>query len=301
MSTTKMLEQLAKAYLPPPVARTAKRFAVYPRYLTQVQACRRGFQQFGERYPQKVLFIAGLPKSGTTWLEKMVASYPGFHDLLIPEVAAYELATGDSHSYNLPGNMFSGFKNMLVLTKMHVHGSPHNVALLHKAGIKYVVLYRDLRDVAVSHFFYVRQTPWHPEYPLYAHLSAQHALTLFAQRTLLAYVDWIRSWHAHHDPAMSLILRYEQMLTDTTAMMTKVADHFGLDSSSKWINRLVEKHSFQNLSGGRNQGTENANSFFRKGLAGDWQNYFTDELKTLYKEQIGEFLIEFNYERNFAW
>ncbi len=32
------------------------------------------------------------------------------------------------------------------------------------ADVKYVIMYRDLRDVAVSHYYYAKQTPWHPEY-----------------------------------------------------------------------------------------------------------------------------------------
>ena len=31
------------------------------------------------RYPQNVIFIAGLPKSGSTWLRDMFSSLSGFH------------------------------------------------------------------------------------------------------------------------------------------------------------------------------------------------------------------------------
>lgn len=301
MSITKSLEGLAKSYLPSPLARAAKRAAVYPRYIVQARACRNGFKQFGHLYPQKVLFIAGLPKSGTSWLKKMLSSYPGFHEILIPDVAAYELTTGGSHDYDLPRDMFSRFEDMLVATKMHVHGSPHNVALLHAAGVRYVVLYRDLRDVAVSHFFYVRQTPWHPEYPVYAKLSVVEGLGAFAERTLLPYEDWAMSWHENRDPKMSLELRYEEMLSDPAGKMAGVAEHFQLDSSPERIGTIVDAHSFQRLSEGRTPGQENTNSFFRKGVAGDWRNYFTPKLKAIYKKLIGDFLIRFGYEEDLSW
>jgi alcohol sulfotransferase len=296
-----VLEHLARSFLPPAVARSAKQVLVYPRYVAQARACRDGFRQFGSRYLQKILFIAGLPKSGTTWLEKMISSHPGFHDLLIPDVAAHELTSGGSHDYELPVNMFSRFKGMLVLTKMHVPGSLHNVEVLRSAGVRYVVLYRDLRDVAVSHFFYVRQTPWHPEYPVYAKLSLPEGLGVFAKRTLLSYANWVRSWHKNRDPNMSLVLRYEQMLADPTAAMTNVANHFQLDSSPGTIHNIVERHSFQRLSGGRRQGEQNTDSFFRKGIAGDWKNHFTPGLKETYKRCIGNFLVEFEYEQDLSW
>lgn len=289
------LESLAMR-LPPPIARTAKRLVVYPRYRAQVKACRRGYAEFGDRYPQKVLFIAGLPKSGTTWLEKMVASNPGFHDLLIPSVTAYELARGGSHDYELPTDMFSRFDKMLVVTKMHVRGSPHNLTVLASAGVRYVALYRDLRDVAISHIFYVRRTPWHPEFPLYARCSLQEGLSLFAQRTLPSFADWIRSWHESDDSELRLIVRYEDMLDDAHAAMTQVARHFQLDDSAKAISAIVDAHTFHRLTGGRIQGQQDSKSFLRKGIAGDWKNYFTPELSQLYKRKLGSFLTEYGYE-----
>lgn len=301
MSVTRMLESLAKSYLPPMLARVVKRIAIYPRYIIQARACRKGFREVGHLYRQNTLFIAGLPKSGSTWLRKMVSSYPGFHELLIPEASIHDLATGESHEYDLPADMFSRFRDMLVVTKMHVHGSPHNVEVLRAANVKYVVLHRDLRDVAVSYFFYVRQTPWHPKYPLYARLSVLEGLEAFAKRTLLAYVDWVRSWHENRDPEMGLELRYEQMLSDTAAVMTCVAEHFELDSSPETIGRIVEMHSFERLSGGRRRGQESDNSFFRKGVTGDWRNHFTPELREIYKELVGDFLIESGYEQDYSW
>lgn len=300
MTAKATLESLARR-LPPPVARRAKRVAVYPRYLLQARACRRGFREFGDRYPQKVLFVAGLPKSGTTWLERMLSTYPGFHDLLIPDVASHEIASGGSHDYELPPDLFPRLENMLVVTKMHVHGSPHNVDTLRAARVRYAVLYRDLRDVAVSHIFYVRQTPWHPEYPLYAKHSLEEGLALFADRTLVPFANWIRSWHVNADPEASLIVRYEDMLSDAFAVMTRVARHFQLDDSEATIASIVGAHSFQRLSGGRARGEDDSASFFRKGVAGDWRNYFATALKDAYKERIGAFLIEYGYERDLTW
>jgi hypothetical protein len=300
MTAKDVLESLGRC-LPPPVARAAKGILVYPRYLQQASACRRGFREFGHRYPQKVLFVAGLPKSGTTWLERMLAHYPGFHDLLIPDVTSHELVSGGSHDYELPADMFSRFENMLVVTKMHVHGSPHNVEILRAAGVRYAVLYRDLRDVAVSYVFYVHRTPWHPEYPLYAKRSPQSGLGLFADRTLLPFADWVRSWHENADPNASLLIRYEEMLSDAVAVMTRVARHFQLDESSETISAIVDAHSFQRLSEGRTRGESDSASFFRKGIAGDWRSYFTPALKRIYKERIGTFLIDFGYEQDLAW
>lgn len=301
MALTKTLERMAREYLPPWAARAAKRVAVHPRYWSQRAACRRGFREHADKYPQKVLFVAGLPKSGTTWLEKMISSYPGFHDLLIPDVAAHELRTGGSHDYELPDGMFDRFDGLLALTKMHVHGSAHNAEVLRKAGVRYVVLYRDLRDVAISHFYYVLQTPWHAEYPVYRGMDLETGLEKFAERTLPEYAEWVRLWESNRDPERSVALRYEDMLSDAVGAMTRVAQLFELDSSRETVERIVEENSFKRLSAGRDQGQASEKSFFRKGVAGDWQNQFTPRLREVYKGVIGEFLIETGYERDLSW
>ncbi len=299
---TKRLEKLARRWLPPAAARFAKRCTVGTRYRAQAAECRAGFERHGERYRQHILFVAGLPKSGTTWLERMLASFPGFSDVLIPDVAAFELAHGGSDRYDLPPDIFDRFHRMLVLTKMHVHGSPHNVEVLRKAGVRYVVLFRDLRDVAVSNVHYVQNTPWHPEHRHYRGLEMRDALEVFARRTLEDYADWVRSWAANRDPNASLVLRYEQMLEDPTGVLRSVADHFELGADDERIERIVEANSFKRLSSGRERGQEPADgSFFRKGVAGDWVNHFTPELRESYKRRIGRFLIEFGYERDESW
>ena len=301
MVKTKTLESLARRFLPPPLARGAKRAAVHARYRAQAARCREGFETFGDRYPHPVLFIAGLPKSGTTWLERMISAWPGYHELLIPDVAAHELRAGGSHDYELPENAFSRMRGMLVLTKMHVHGSAHNARVLREAGVPYAVLFRDLRDVAVSNFFYVRNTPWHPEHPVYAGLDVADGLAVFAERTLPSYADWVRGWRDNRDPERSIVLRYEEMLDDVRACLVRTAELFGLDASAERIDEIAAAHDFRAMSGGRGAGQADDGSFVRKGVAGDWANHFTPDLKEIYKDAIGEFLIEFGYERDLSW
>lgn len=271
------------------------------RYRSQMKACREGFRLHGDKYTQRVLFVAGLPKSGTTWLEKIVSSYPGFSEVLIPEVTRHELATGGSHDFDLPADTFTRFKDMLVLTKMHVHGSVNNARVLKESGVPYVVLFRDLRDVAVSNYFYVKNTPWHPEHPHYKGRSVEEGLAVFAERTLRPYAAWVGSWKANRDPERSTILRYEEMLSDTVACLTRVARTFELPSDESTVRELADRFSFRKMSGGRSTGQADPTRFVRKGVAGDWVNHFTPRLRDIYKGAIGDFLIEHGYEKDTNW
>ena len=290
------LRRIARRHLSPTASRWGKRVAVHGRYLQQIRASRRGFREHGRSYPHPILFIAGLPKSGTTWLKRMIASYPGYHEVMIPEVASHELAAGGSHDYELPDGVFARVHDALVVMKLHAHGSRHNAAMLDAAGVPYIVLYRDLRDVAVSYCFYVRNTPWHPEYEKYTTISPQDGLRLFADDTLRDYMAWIELWKANRNPSHSLMVRYEDLVDDTHGRFRDIAAHLGLDSDDVTIGRIVADNSFEALSGGRQRGEENTDSFFRKGVRGDWRNHFSDGLAGHYSAILGDFLLDLGYE-----
>lgn len=287
--------------LPADAAQRVKMGAVYLRYGWQSLLSWLGYLRYGSRYEHPLMFIAGLPKSGTSWLEAMLASYPGFQPLLIPRATRYELRHGGSHDYALPPGYFDRFRKQLVVNKMHIPGSPHNARMLHRSRIKYIVLYRDLRDVAVSYTFYVRQTPQHPEHHKYHNKSVREGLGIFGRELLGPYARWVQTWEKIRHPDLSLMFRYEDLLADTRGIMTTVADHYQLDTGDKSIERLVEQHTFQKMSGGRNRGQASAESFFRRGTSGDWKNHFTPALKALYGDQIGDFLIKHDYESDNSW
>ncbi|WP_259115002.1 sulfotransferase domain-containing protein [Salinibacter ruber] len=296
-----ILKSTAQSYLPPWVSRPLRTWTVRARYRQQREACREAYLEHGERYVHPILFIAGLPKSGTTWMERMLSSYPGYQEIMIPEAIEYEVGNRGSHDFELPADVFERLSNLLAVLKLHVHGSPHNADVLRDANVPYLIMYRDLRDVAVSHVFYVQRTPWHPEHPKYKGLSIEEGLRRFGETLLPEFVEWIRSWHANRDPESSLVVRYEDLLADTTATFCNVARLFGLPDDPGTIQPIVDEHRFENLSGGRNRGEDEEDSFFRKGVSGDWKNHFTPDLKRLYKEKAGQALIDFGYETEMSW
>ena len=297
---TKSLESVARK-LPPWATRLGKRIAVYARAKEQLKSCRIGYKAFGNRYPQPILFIAGLPKSGSTWIEKMVSSYDGYHEYLLPAIAKHELATGGSHDFEMPIDMFEHLQHALVLTKMHCHGSINNVNVLEKSDINYVVLHRDLRDVAVSYHYYVQNTPWHPEHKFHVQTTVQDGLHVFANRMLPSYVPWVESWAINANPERSIQIKYEEMLENPIKGMTQIATLFELDNSIDTIEAIVDAHSFKKMSGGRTRGESSTTAFARKGVSGDWVNHFTPKLREAYGKQLSEFLIKYGYERDDAW
>jgi hypothetical protein len=59
--------------------------------------------------------------------------------------------------------------------------------------------------------------------------------------------------------------------------------------------------SFKNLSKGRDAGSEKVTSHYRKGIAGDWKNHFTEKHKQLFKDRYGDLLVKLGYENSNDW
>lgn len=239
---------------------------------------------------QAELFVAGLPKSGTSWLEGMLADFANHQTIMLPEAVAHEMEHGGSHEFELPADTFRRLEGDRYVLKLHLAGSRKNARILAENRIRYVVMYRDLRDVAVSYCFYVMRTPWHPEFETYHALSIEDALHRFSRTLLPVYARWIESWHRVRDEDLSTILRYEDLLAETEAELGRVLAHFGFDAETERVRRVVRDHSFERVSGGRERGTENLSSFVRKGVHGDWKNYFSPPLRERFHRVAGDAL-----------
>lgn len=58
----------------------------------------------------------------------------------------------------------------------------------------------------------------------------------------------------------------------------------------------VYNHRFEKKTDGRTTGEENANSHYRKGVAGDWINHFTEEHMDYFNDRFGDLLVRLGYE-----
>ncbi|MEE2719260.1 MAG: sulfotransferase domain-containing protein [Planctomycetota bacterium] len=287
--------------LPPRISRPARRVGTYLRSWRLERACRAAFAAEGQSVRQPVLFIAGLPKSGTTWLEQMVEALAPHRPWILPDATGHEYRTGGSHDFDLPSDFPDRVDGMLTVIKMHVHGSERNIDVLRRAGIRPIVLHRDLRDVAVSYCHYVGNTPWHPDHGPYRRLSLTERLERFGRELLPAYCDWIRTWQGGLERCNAIELRYEDMLLDPHGVLGRVNDHWQLGASAQQQSDVIEAYSFKRMSRGRESGQDDSKAFVRKGVAGDWCKEFTPSLRTLYGSICGDLLIDLGHESDHAW
>lgn len=167
------------------------------------------------------------------------------------------------------------------------------------------IVIRDLRDTLVSGYFSAKASHTTDGYPKIAELRAR--LTSMSQeeglmhmtRFLLRWgVEMQRSWLA----SGAEVIKFEDLLERDAELFERVLiDQCELPVARERLRSVVEGARFRNLSGGREPGEEDPGSHWRKGVAGDWRNYFMDPLKERFKELWGDDLIAAGYERDHDW
>lgn len=167
------------------------------------------------------------------------------------------------------------------------------------------VIIRDLRDTLVSSYYSARfshPTDNHPYVVALreqlAPLSHEEGLLYLTRQANRASVEIQRSWLRS---GVELI-KYEDLLDRDIEVLERVLiDECELPVSRERLRSVVEGARFQRLSGGRMPGDEDPSSHWRKGIAGDWRNHFTDAVKDKFKELWGDDLIAAGYEQDHDW
>jgi glycosyltransferase involved in cell wall biosynthesis len=91
-----------------------------------------------------------------------------------------------------------------------------------------------------------------------------------------------------------LQLRYEDLLLNPEENMQPAFELLGARSEPDVVNRCVQNNIFEKAAG-RPRGSEESASFFRKGVAGDWRNRFTQQDRETYEQVAGQTLLQMGY------
>jgi sulfotransferase family protein len=228
----------------------------------------REFAQRRYRHPHRNLLVIGQQKSGSTWLEKMLCDLPGFVRW-VPGNIKFGQADLRRSDFDPPPPGYT-------VTKVHTPPSETNLGVVHALSRPYVVLTRDLRDIAVSWSFYVLNTPDHHRHKDIRGLPVERVIDYFIEHRLPEYAWWQSEWTRRLDPKLGLMIRYEDLLDDAAGHFARVVEHFGVRAGPERIGDIVERHAFARVTG-RKRGQEDQTSFNRKGVAGDWRNHLSPE------------------------
>ncbi len=246
------------------------------------------------------VLIVEYPKSGGTWLAQLIS---GCLDLPFPRNQYPIFKKAVYHSHYQP--------------KFSIHKNKHIVWLL-----------RDGRDIMVSSYFhhlvwndknqgdpklvnYYRNKLNFKDFTDINTNLAKYIEFLFTDKpSKFVFFNYPGNWRDYNQKWLNIrekqenitLVKYEDMLEDTFLEVNKLLHAILPDTNIdlNHIQKVVDKYSFENQTR-RKPGEENTNSFLRKGISGDWKNYFNDDAKRIFKKYAGEILVQMGYEKDQNW
>jgi hypothetical protein len=248
----------------------------------------------------KIYLVTEYPKSGGTWLGQLIS---GYLQIPFPRNRIPKLQQSLFHGHYLPSKHFNRLEKIFFLI-------------------------RDGRDIMVSlyhyYLFWNEKSMKHPKEVLYYRKKLQFKDYSNVQKNLPQFIEFIftdrpsrfhrftymgdwttynNRWLEQEEISSDKIVRvrYEDLLKATTTELARIIQHStNNEPDMQLIRNVVDKYSFEKQTG-RRQGEENKGSFLRKGIAGDWKNYFTKEAAEIFDHFAGKTLIKLQYEQNNDW
>ncbi|MBU0480379.1 MAG: sulfotransferase domain-containing protein [Proteobacteria bacterium] len=165
---------------------------------------------------------------------------------------------------------------------------------------------RDPRDIVISWYFSMKFSHSTELGATHTHRKKLNSLgiseglvyCLNAQAEYGVF-DALNSWiDAQSDDSKVLLTKYEDLTgPGQICEFKKLLFHLDIEMSEATLRAVLDAHSFKKMSGGRNQGEFDQKSHFRKGISGDWKNYFDSGLSDLLDELSGNVVEKLGYGR----
>lgn len=171
---------------------------------------------------------------------------------------------------------------------------------------RHFVVIRDLRDTLVSWYFSIKHSHGAanavvagtvlPYRERFNQCSQEEGILIALRERLEPMAQIQASWLEAGVP----VIRYEDMIIDEQGAFQKIFEICAIPMPDEERTALIDRHSFQRRAG-RRPGQEDVASHYRKGVAGDWRNHFTDRITAEFKERFGQHLVDVGYEASDRW
>ncbi len=286
--------------------------------------------EIGALLEKQLFFMGGAAKSGTTWLQVLLDAHPSvsctgenhFVNFLTPALkktfeehnrllldprknTAY--ATGRKPAiFEADELRYLATAAALTILLKQAKAKPaaravgdkttRNVQAFGQAlswfpGSKGIHLVRDPRDGAVSGWHHIQRL--FPAESKTSFPTMDHYVRHYAD--VWAIEVGVGAAAAERDPTRILELRYEDLVERPVPTLARAFRFLGVDHGDALVERCLEAGSFERLSGGRARGPEQLDSFFRKGVVGDWKSRLSPDAAAYLVAKCGDSMKHFGY------
>lgn len=244
------------------------------------------------------------PKSGTHLLDQILLGFSKvapYAKRLHSFYAEYEGESGKKRGAEQALNWLDSLRPRDVASA-HLFATREAVSRACSDRFVPYFIFRDPRDVVVSHVFYVTEMETrHVHHAYYRSLpgfdSRLEASILgrpdsdiefpnIADR-FAPYLGWLERKEV-------LKIHFEDLIHAREATLTSIMDHLLSRVTLQTPRRLI----LASLEASINP---TKSPTFRSGKTGEWRKYFTDEHKKLFKEAAGDLLLKLGYEKTNDW
>jgi hypothetical protein len=251
-----------------------------------------------------VLLGISFPKSGTHLLDQILLGFSNVAPYAKRLHSFYAEYEGESGIKRAPEQALAWLDSLhpCDVASAHLFARPEVVTRVCSSKFIPYFIFRDPRDVVVSHVYYVTDMEarhvHHEYYQSLPDFNSRLRVSILGRPDsniefsniadrFAPYLDWL-----HHPEVLTI--HFEDLINDHTATLTRIMDHFLARVSLPTTRNLI----LDSLEASINP---TKSPTFRSGKTGEWQKHFTDEHKKILKEVAGDLLIKLGYEKDNAW
>ncbi len=251
-----------------------------------------------------ILLGISFPKSGTHLLDQILLGFnrvAPFSRRLHSFYAEYE---GESGLKRIPEQALAWLDSLHPrdIASAHLFARPEVLARVNTPSYIPYFIFRDPRDVVVSHVFYVTEMETrHVHHDYYASLpdfdtrlkvsilgrldSAVEFPDIAAR--FAPYLGWL-------DQPSVMKIHFEDLINDRIATLNRILDPFLTRTPLRASRHLILEALESSIN-------PNRSPTFRSGKTGEWKKHFTAEHKKIFKDAAGDLLVRLGYEKDKDW
>lgn len=217
-------------------------------------------------------FISTYPKCGTTWAQHIVYLIAHRGEPLPPTKSMNDAIP---HIEDVGGEFVSRMPSPRYI-KTHL---PFGMTPYHERA-RYLYVARNPFDCVVSFYHHTRGFIQHYDFAE-GRFEDYFECFLAGEVDFGDYFDNLLSWYEHAGDDNVLFMTYEEMSADTPAAVTRIGKFMGADciSDKALLHAVLQHSSFESMSKDQQRWSsrrpDDMPAFVRKGVVGDWTNYFS--------------------------
>src|SRR5258706_8291314 len=265
-----------------------------------IQQIRFGLQ------PQDLPILLGIsfPKSGTHLLDQILLGFSKVAPYAKRLHSFYAEYEGESGFKRAPEQALAWLDALRPrdVASAHLFARPEAVARVCMPNFIPHFIFRDPRDVVISHVFYVTEMEsrhiHHAYYQSLPDFDTRLKVSILGRSDtniefsniaarFAPYLDWL-------DHPEVLTIHFEDLINDRPATLTRIIDHCLARAALQVPRKLILDSLESSINPSRSP-------TFRSGKTGEWKKHFTEEHKKIFKEAAGDLLVKLGYEKDNSW